>query len=41
MVGLRRAYKDSGPSSAGVKSPGVDDDNVGEGRESDGENGKP
>ena len=41
MVGLGRAYKNSGSSSAGVKSPGVDNDDVGEGRESDGENGEP
>jgi hypothetical protein len=41
MVGLGRAYKNSGSSSAGVKSPRVDDDDVGESRESDGENGEP
>jgi len=41
MVGLMRAYKDSGSSSAGIKNPGVNDNDVGEGRESDGENGEP
>ena len=39
MVGLGRAYKSSGSSSAGVKSPGVDAD-AGEGRDCDGENGE-
>jgi hypothetical protein len=41
MIGLGRAYKDSGSSSAGVRSPGVDDNDVVEGKKSDGENGEP
>jgi len=39
MIGLGRAYKDS--SSAGVKSPGVNNNNVVEGKKSDGQNGEP
>ena len=38
-VGLGRAYKSSGPSSAGDKSPGVDTD-AGEGRDCDRESGE-
>ena len=41
MIGLGRVYKDSDSSTTGVRSPGVDDNDVVEGKKSDGENGEP
>ena len=40
MIGLGRAYKDSGSSSVGIRSPCVDDNDVVKGKKGDGENGE-